>query len=536
MKRCALLLPLLLATSCALAGALAGGDFDSGLTGWQVVKQGGAQATVSNDKPASGRGCLQLACTGSDQAWVLGPALPGKTGDVLQLTFSARRGPGKAILLMTLAADAAGLAATPVWEGVLPADNNWHKVSLLLKTPPLPGGGVPRLAFGVAGLAGSWAVDAVDAVPGQLPALQPEQPTGETMQTDTLPEGWQPEGNLDARTKEIAGQTEFLLDVNGIEVGLQPEFTCRRGVREGMVLYAVNRGDLNKELQIRIAAPMGFEGPAWTVPVRGKSNSPDQRAWAGTTRFHTTLQAMRSGTFWVKLIAKSGNEEKAAPIKITCRGQYPATGVVWQGSVAPTALQAARRAYVDLNLLTAPPDLAAFQALATAVEGQGECLIGPLLQSLTPLQYPAAVARLYADLPGVLWVDAPDDVAGSTLSVLPKLVADLRQARPQSYLISPPLTLARDWQKNQLAPTTPAVVSPERLAGVVAVATHPPLQAPPCILQQTVDGSGNVVNGGLAALGAQTGLGGLARLMTERRLSLPIWSGRCSRAPAATTG
>lgn len=535
MKRLAILaLPLLL-PSCVLAGAIANGDFEAGLSGWQAVTHGGAQVTVASDKPAAGRGCLVLSCSGSDTAWALGPALPGAAGDLLQLTFSARRGQGKARLLLTLVADAAGLKGVPVWEDVLPADNEWHKVSLLLKTPPVAGGATPRLAFGVAGLAGAWAIDAVDAAPGKALELPAITPTGEAVQTEVLPDGWQPEGLLDARSKELAGQTELLLDVNGIEVGLQPEFSCRRGLRQGMVLYAVNRGDLDKQLLIRMAAPQGIESPAWTVPVRGRGGSPEknEKTWAGTTRFHTAIQSMRAGTYWVKLIAKSGPDEKAAPIKLTCEAQYPAPGLIWHGKVDPAALAGAGRAGIDLHLLTAPPDLAALQPMVAAVQGHGEHLVGPLLQSLSPMQYAPAVQRLYADLSPGFWAVAPDDSAGSTLSVLPRLVADLHKAKPQSYVVSPPVALARDWQKNELAPTKPAGVTAERLAGVVSVAVQPPVQAPPCVLQQTVDGNADVVSGALAALDRQTDLHGVRGLLASRNLNLPMLVGPLRSLPGS---
>jgi hypothetical protein len=523
----------LLPVSCALAGALANGDFESGLTGWQVAAQGGAQAAVSNDKPAAGRGCLALTSPGSGQAWVLGPALPGRPGDLLQVTFSVRRGPGKAVLLLTLAADTAGLTGAPLWEGILPADSEWHKVGLLLRTPPVPGGGVPRLAFGIAGLAGSWAVDMVDAQPGAALELLPVKPTGEVAQTETLPDGWEPEGNLDARTKEIAGKTEFLLDVNGIEVGLRPEFACRRGFREGMVLYAVNRSEENKSLQVRIAAPAGVDAPAWTVPVRGKSpaNTDADKAWAGTMRFHTALQSMRRGTFWVKLIVKSGNDEKAAPLKVTCTEQYPATAVLWRDRVNPETLTAVRRAGVDLHLMTAAADPAAFEPMVSALEGQGEYGVGPLLQSLSPVQYLPAATALYPKFEPSFWLAAPDDAAGRTLSVLPRLAAELRQARPQAFLVSPPVALERDWQKGGLAPNRPGNVSAEALAGVATVMAQLPRQASPCVLQQTVDGTADVVNGALAALGSETDLSGLRALLTARNLQVPMLVGPLQSLP-----
>ena len=83
----------------------------------------------------------------------------------------------------------------------------------MIKTPPAPAGGVPHLAFGVVGPAGSWNVDDVDAQPGKLAELLPLKPTGELLQTDVLPDNWQPEGHLDAvestTVKGIKGRQEL---------------------------------------------------------------------------------------------------------------------------------------------------------------------------------------------------------------------------------------------------------------------------------------------------------------------------------------
>lgn len=533
MKSLAILLTMILLIGCAAAATLPNGDFESGLDGWQAVAAGGGKVAVSTDSPAAGRGCLQLTNTAGGHAWALGPALPGQPGDLVQLDFAARRGPGEAVLLMSLAPDAAALAQVPLWEGALPQDTQWHKVSLLLKVPPMAGSAPARVAFGVVGAAGVWSIDQVDVLPGKLPAAAPVAVSGQPVQVETLPEGWQPEGLLDARVKDIAGQKELLLDLNGIELGLLPEFTCTRGVRDGMVLYAVNRADWDKDLVIKVLGPEGIESPEWTVPVRGKQNDPGKRAWAGTTRFHVAIQSLRQGEFWVKLVAKSGNDEKSAPVKLTCRPSYPVTGAIWRDSVPPEALQAMQEVGADFHVLSTAPDATAAKAMVDAVAGHGQYAVAPLLRQLTPVQYLPLASRLFGDLQAPFWMAPPDDAELASLSILPRLIMDLRKTQPGAMYVSSPLALSRDWQKGLLLPDKQSLLTAERTAGLASLAVRPPVQAPACILQQLTDGKPDGVNGALVAAGHCSDLGDLRRLLKERRVELPLLVGELQARPAA---
>lgn len=528
-----ILLIATLVSAFAAAATLPNGDFESGLEGWQALAAGGGKAAISTDSPAAGRGCLQMTNTAGGHVWALGPTLPGQPGDLLQLDFSVRRGTGEAVLLMSLVPDAAALAQVPLWEGVLPQDPQWHKVSLLLKVPPMPGNAPARIAFGVAGAAGTWSIDAVDVLPGKLPALAPVAVTGQPVQVETLPDGWQPEGLLDARVKDIAGQKELLLDLNGIELGLLPEFACTRGVRDGMVLYAVNRADRDKDLIIKVVGPEGVESPEWTVPVRGKQNDPNKRAWAGTTRFHVALQSLRQGEFWVKLVAKSGDEEKAAPVKVTCRPSYPVMGATWRDAVEPGALQSVRQAGADFHVLQSAPDSAAARAMVAAIGGQGQATVAPLLRQLPPTQYLPLATRLFGDVQAPFWMAPPDDAELASLSILPRLIMELRKAQPGAMYVSSPLTLSRDWEKGLLHPDKQSLLTAERTAGLASLAVQPPVQAPACVLQQLTDGKPDGVNGALVAASHYTDLGDTRRLLKERRVELPMLVGELRARPAA---
>lgn len=517
------------------AQMLPNGGFEEGLQNWRPVTDGGGKAAVITTQPAAGRACVQLSCADGGHAWLVGPAFPSQPGDLWQLSFSARRGTGKAILLINLIAEKEALPkGAPIWEGILPEDQKWHKIVLLIKTPPLSGGDSPHIAFGVVGPAGSWDLDEISVQPGKLPGgLEPTKPVGEPVEVEYLPPGWQPNSNLDARVKEIAGQKEWLVDVNGIELSLEPQFTCRRGVREGLPLVAVNRSELDKELRIKIIGPPGFESPAWTVPIRGKGHGNDERIWAGTTRFHTAIQVMHRGELWAKLVVASGKEEKAVPLKITCLPEYPAAGALWREHIAPEALPQVRRANVDLHVLAGAAQKEACQNLLTALGPEGQSILAPLKKSLSPPQYLSAVSELFSQLSASFWMGPLDDDTGASLSLAPRLLWQLRQAQPQAMFIAGPVSLVRDWQKGQLLPQDSEQIAAENLAGAAALAVRPPRQAPFCVLQQTIDGQANTLNGACVALAHHTNLRAVRQLLQERKLALPLLVGELAAGPHA---
>ncbi len=150
LRRCRLHLFILLSlTPLARAQSmLPGGDFEGGLSGWEPVAADGVSVVTSADKPAQGRSCLQLQTTGKAPAWVLSPALTGPgDGELALLSFTVRRGAGQSGLMLDIVGGAAELGEAVIWEARVPEDTNWHKVSLLLRIPPVRGGGAPRLAY-----------------------------------------------------------------------------------------------------------------------------------------------------------------------------------------------------------------------------------------------------------------------------------------------------------------------------------------------------------------------------------------------------
>jgi len=74
--------------------------------------------------------------------------------------------------LLDLVDSLAEVSESAIWEANLPADANWHKINLLVKLPPVGGGGKYHLAFGAIGGMGNWQVSEVIVQPGSLRVLR----------------------------------------------------------------------------------------------------------------------------------------------------------------------------------------------------------------------------------------------------------------------------------------------------------------------------------------------------------------------------
>lgn len=503
-----------------VAAPVANGDFEDGLTGWDV--QG--KATQSKDKPAQGKGALSLQVEGAAPAWaVSAPLADAAAGQLVTLSFSIRRSQGLATLALNLVPAPLATYETAIWEAQAPADASWHRVSLLLKVPPL-GGAAPRLAFGALGQPGAWQVDEITTEPGALTPVGPLDLLGEELKTEVLPENWEPAGTLDATAREIANETELFINVNGIEIGVRPTFTCTRGYRDGMLFFAVNRGQLEKDLLIKIAAPPGVIAPTWTVPIKG----------SGTTRFHSVIQCLRQGEFWIKLTCESAGQKASLPIRVTTLRQYPVVGTVWRDEVDAAKLRVLQQLPVDLQVLAGIPDQAALEPMANQVKPLGlEYMIAPLAGSLNTTQYLAALTQLCGKLSPSYWLPYAVDEAPAAASAAPQLVPVLRKQQAAAGVFAAPLQLARDWTKDRLVPTKPAALSVERTAGLASITCRLPKLAPACVLSEKLDGKAEALSGAFTATVKQTDLSGMRGLLQERRIMLPMF---VDELQAATSG
>ncbi|MEN6304523.1 MAG: hypothetical protein ABFD96_17450 [Armatimonadia bacterium] len=502
----ALLLPLALQAQMLVPG----GDFEAPPAGWELS----GKASFSKDKPAAGKGALALQSDAATPAWAWSAPLTGvQTGAVVNLSFSLRRPQGAATLGLRLGAGPADASDAFIWQALPPADANWHKISLTLVVPPLPGNASPRLGFAAVGPAGSWQLDDLTLQPDTMPSAAPPTLTGEKAETDLLPDGWQPEGKLDATVKELGSATELLLNVNGIELGVRPDFECYRGYRSGLLIFAVNRGHLEKDLDVRVAAPLGVDAPAWTVPVKQE----------GTNRFHTAIQSLRQGEYWIKLTFSSAGQQASLPVKVKCLPGYPLIGTIWHDQVNTDQLAALQALPIDLHVLAAPPDLAAYEPMAAQIKSRGmEYMAAPLVGSLTAPQYLAALTQLCGKLTPSYWLPYTTGEALTLGTVTPQFISALRKLQLPPTVFSAPLTIARDWTKDALLPVKSNLVTKDRLAGAVVAVCRLPALAPPCVVAEKLDGSPEAVGGASISLPRQVDLLQTCLLLRERDLNIPV--------------
>lgn len=514
---CAHLLLLLTLTPLALAQSmLPDGDFESGLAGWESVPAEGASVALSADKPAQGKSCLQLQTTGKAPAWVLSPAFTEPDdAELVLLKFAVRRGAGQSGLLLDIVGGAAELGEAVIWEARVPEDTNWHKVSLLLRVPPVHSGGAPRLAFAATGAAGSWFLDEVTVTRGSLPTPVIKPLPGEPVVTGRLPEGWQPEGYLDATAREVGTEQELSITVNGLLVTIRPTLSCYRGFREGAVVYAVNRGKVDKELRVEVDAPPDVESPAWTVPIQKD----------GTTRFHLAVQCLRQGSFDLRLSFASGPDRAAVPLQVLSRRCYPALGVRWEHPPAAEELQRLTGSPVDMHLLVGPSDPAAFASLAEPLLARGaDVLAAPDAGDLPEERYGAVLAQLGGLLNPSFWVPyampGSDPLAAALAA--PRFASVQRAKVRDAGVLSPPVQLRRTWPDGKLAPAQPELVAADKMAGLMAVTVRPPRLGAACVVAEQLDGKADMSGGAVAALSRQADLQSVRQLLTERQVNLPM--------------
>lgn len=502
------------------------GGFEAGVTGWQVVAPAETSVRAIGDRPAAGKGSVLLQTTGKAVGWLLSPVLSGAaSGDLVQVSFAARRAAGQASLVLDVIAGPETLSDAVLWEAALPADAAWHRVVLLMRVPPVGSGVKPRLAFGVRGQAGSWALDEVSVTTGTLPAPEATTLPGEPSVCEPLDDGWKPEGLLDARAVTIGDSEELALNVGGLEVTVDRELTGYRGYREGLIIYAVNRGSLDKQLVITAAAPNGLDSAGWTVPVRAN----------GTTRFHHTVQPLCVGDSYLKLTFACGGEQAAAPVKISAKRCYPAFGVLWEDTAAPDEVAALRRIPLDLQVGVAAPDRAALGPLADVLGGRGtDIFLAPRGDQLTDQQFQAALAELGGQLEPSFWVPwaAPGTDAAPLLTAATGFGDVQRQKVRPAGVFTPPLALRRTWPDGQLVPVQGELLSAERMTSLQAVTVRPPRLGAASVLSEQVDGKADVLSGALVNQNRQADLASVRGLLMERQINLPLLVADLQARPA----
>ena len=305
---------LTLAASAAWAQFPANPEFADGAADW-VLPEGAD--VIANE---GAHGALSLA-----GGWALSGASEQPLAGWQRVELRVK-GPGKAAqsrLLLALVPDV-GEPAAQVALTAADTGSGWHTLSAELLPPP---GAPASVAIGVEG-DGPWLIDSVEVTATDLPAAEPFEDAA--IFPESLPEGWAPEGLLDATSRPIAGASELLVPVGGLEVTVPPKVVAARGHRGTIRLVVRNRSMKEKDLTVAIAGPPGFFAPERTVVIR----------LGADTVFEASLQAFRVGAFQARMTFRSDDSEASAPLEIEVVPSYPAPGVTCTGSTPPAELLA----------------------------------------------------------------------------------------------------------------------------------------------------------------------------------------------------
>ncbi|MFO8080188.1 MAG: hypothetical protein R6V07_07785 [Armatimonadota bacterium] len=282
-------------------------DFSRGLEGWSVPEGSGLE-----------RSALSLG-GGAAVSDISAEPLSGWQRVEVRL-----RGPGaKVSSSLSVALAPAGETQRPqVAVTAAEAGSRWRTLSAELLPPP----DVPAAVVIAVEGEERWLIDRVSVTPIELP--ESEHGEQAAVIPEALPAGWEPDGLLDAVERPIGRDSELLVSVGALQVGLPAHTTASRGQRGSVKLIVRSRATTERTLTVSTSGPPGFFAPARTVTIR-----PDR-----DTVFKASLQAFFVGTRWARMTFRSGEDEKAAPIRVSVEPSYPAAGVSFADGSGPGGL------------------------------------------------------------------------------------------------------------------------------------------------------------------------------------------------------
>jgi hypothetical protein len=298
-------------------------------------------------------------------------SLPGAAGDswatltgtppaagLYQLSLAVQATAGSPRLLLAVAAT--GAAPGAAWWTWTLTDLRAHRADLILSLPA-----AAQLCVGVAG--GTGAVQVTDlrllplakgpAFTDPWLALAPP-----AVAAEALPADWQPTGTLDAQVREVGQGRELIVSLRGLTVTLPAEVEATAGERHPVLLYADNKGEVDKTLTVALRLPAGGAMPSYSIPVRPR----------GTTAILAPCPAIRAGAQWAQFVFTVDTETKSAPVLLKVAPGYPAlalpgaasdgwpAGLTWGEGLAGPAPRLAR---VPLSEASAAAQAPAWPAL-----------------------------------------------------------------------------------------------------------------------------------------------------------------------------
>lgn len=152
---------------------------------------------------------------------------------------------------------------------------------------------------------------------GELALLhEPLPPPLSAPASNAMPLDWKPEGNLDAQAHDIAGTTELVVHVNGLQVSVRRDTACSLGHFTPLVAFMEVRGTGARSVTITGEFPDG-------VICDPRS---DTISKGGIHRGQIRLQGALPGVYEGRLRVSSGKESAALPVRVAVSRGYPAFG------------------------------------------------------------------------------------------------------------------------------------------------------------------------------------------------------------------
>jgi len=215
---------------------------------------------------------------------------------------------GEAQLQAYLGVSGEALPESPVWVHDVPAGKN-HKAVVKL-APPVMGGETLYLHIG-ARCEGTVRLTALEVI------AEPLGPAFEALEvTPSLPEGWQPDGILDAEERQIGDRKELLLRVGAVQFSVPPAGECTLG--SFAPLSALVRSDSGAARKLELTGEFP-EAIAF-----------DRREYAqverGTDSATLRIQGLLPGEYVGRLSVASGNDVGSLPLNISVKRGYPTFG------------------------------------------------------------------------------------------------------------------------------------------------------------------------------------------------------------------
>jgi hypothetical protein len=465
--------------------------------------------------PATLNGELKLGGseTPDGQAWAIAPAAAdiqrGKPFAV-DMTVQGDAGAEIAVAVVTDATK----RPRSIWRWVLPGGNDRHDIHLVF----VQGAKSPRIAFGNTGK-GAVTVSraAVEQTEIKLPARADTTPFGEDVpKIAALLADWTPVGTLDGHVRDLVGDKETVVDIDGMEVGFPAEVDALRGQRTSLLTFVVNRGDNAKKLTV--TAIGGPQIPCETRDV----DIPAKK----TTQFHALVQCLTAGDQWVKLELKSGDETRSVPLKVHCTASYPAFGASWPDpSRTPSveALAALGGLPVQLHEVALPADAGAIPARMKPFADAGAEIAVAIPRADAAAAGALAAAAAKANPKVRFYIPSPTGDAKTDVAVVQAVVAARKAAGGGGFVISPVYDLVDSGGEDAASPALLSALDAGLGAQVAAIAVHGRPQPSAAVLLEEIDRRrASVPNLGWRDLDRANDLGAVRGALVDKGAGLPM--------------